>query len=132
MNRRQFSLLAGSALVLPRFAFANIIDYTPGLVDEHLARGETVFVDFYAPWCSTCRAQDRVVEQLRQSNPAYDQAMTFIRVDWDTYGTEELSRRLAIPRRSTLVVLRGEAELGRVVAGTSAQDIQALMDLGLS
>lgn len=104
----------------------------PGLVDEHLARGETVFVDFFAPWCSTCRAQDRVVEELRGANSAYDSAMTFIRVDWDTYGTGELAQRLQIPRRSTLVVLRGDEELGRIVAGTSQGDIQALMDLGLS
>ncbi|MGV6888677.1 thioredoxin family protein [Rhodophyticola sp. SM2404] len=132
MNRRHMMLLAGSALVLPRMGLASMIDYTPGLVDEHLARGETVFVDFFAPWCSTCRAQDRVVEELRGANSAYDSAMTFIRVDWDTYGTGELAQRLQIPRRSTLVVLRGDEELGRIVAGTSQGDIQALMDLGLS
>ena len=57
--------------------------------------------------------------------------MSFIRVDWDTYGTGELAQSLQIPRRSTLVLLRGEAELGRIVAGTSRSAIQELMDLGL-
>jgi thioredoxin 1 len=36
-----------------------------------------------------------------------------------------------IPRRSTLVVLKGNKELGRIVAGTAKDDIKALMDLAL-
>jgi hypothetical protein len=39
--------------------------------------------------------------------------------------------RRSIPRRSTLLVLRGNQELGRIVAGTSATDIRQLMDRGL-
>ena len=112
-------------------AGATNIDYTPGLVQQRLAAGETLFVDFFAPWCSTCRTQERHVEALRSENPAYDAAMTFIRVDWDTHGTGELAQSLQIPRRSTLVVLRGEQELGRLVAGTSRSAIQSLMNLGL-
>ena len=37
-----------------------------------------------------------------------------------------------IPRRSTLIVLRGSEELGRIVAGTRKSDIKTLMDLGLN
>jgi len=58
--------------------------------------------------------------------------VTFIDVDWDAYGDSDLAQRLNIPRRSTLVVLRGDQELGRIVAGTSRADIQALMDVALS
>ncbi|WP_370268145.1 thioredoxin family protein [Nioella sp.] len=132
MNRRDVMILGGSALLLAGRASASNIDYVPGLVDERLAAGETLFVDFFAPWCGTCRTQERHIEALRAENPAYDQAMTFIRVDWDTYGRGDLAQRLQIPRRSTLVVLRGEQELGRIVAGTRRADIETLMNLGLS
>ncbi|MGI3186636.1 thioredoxin family protein [Nioella aestuarii] len=132
MNRRELMIMGGAALLLAGRAGATNIDYTPGLVQQRLAAGETLFVDFFAPWCSTCRTQERHVEALRTENPAYDAAMTFIRVDWDTYGRGELAQSLQIPRRSTLVVLRGEQELGRIVAGTSRSAIQSLMDLGLS
>lgn len=37
----------------------------------------------------------------------------------------------SIPRRSTLIVLRGDEELGRIVAGTSEAQIKGLMDKGL-
>jgi thiol-disulfide isomerase/thioredoxin len=131
-TRRQILLGAAALGLLPIARAAEaMIDYAPGLVQQRLAAGETVFVDFSATWCSTCRAQGRVIEGLRAANPAYDAAMTFVKVDWDTYGSGELSRALSIPRRSTLVVLRGERELGRIVAQTAERDIRALMDLGL-
>ena len=37
-----------------------------------------------------------------------------------------------VPRRSTLILLRGEEELGRIVAGTNSDKIQALLELGLA
>lgn len=132
MNRRDLLLTGSAALLLGSVAHANPVSYEPGLVDQLLAEGHTVFVDFYTDWCPTCRSQMRTIEALRGENPAYDEGLRFVNVNWDQYSGSELARRLNIPRRSTLVLLRGEAELGRIVAGTSRRDIQALMDLGLS
>ena len=46
-------------------------------------------------------------------NPDYGSKIRFIVVDWDQYGDGELSRALKIPRRSTLVALKGREEIGR-------------------
>ncbi|HIP24447.1 MAG TPA: thioredoxin, partial [Rhodobacteraceae bacterium] len=75
--------------------------------------------------------QVRVITALRAANPAYDNAITFVRVDWDDYSREDITTSRNIPRRSTLVLLRGDQELGRIVADTRSAQIQALMDLGL-
>lgn len=133
MHKRTFLIGVGALALTPLARTASaMVEYTPGLVDERLAAGETLLVDFWASWCSTCRAQTRVIEELRAANPAYDAAMGFVRVDWDQHGDGDLSRRLNIPRRSTLVLLRGDAELGRIVAGTREAEIRALLDLGLA
>jgi len=134
MNRRTFiAATSAAALIAPAaFAGAKTIDYTPGLVDKALEEGKTVFIDYAADWCSTCARQERVINALRKANPAYDDAMMFVRVDWDKYGKEDISVFRNIPRRSTLIVLKGEDELGRIVAGTSEADIKALMDKGLA
>lgn len=131
MNRRDF-LLASAAvtLALPIVAHA-ATDYSPDLLKAELAAGKTVFLDFKASWCSTCAAQERVITALRKDNPAYDKAISFINVDWDQWGEGELVQDLNIPRRSTLVVLKGDKELGRIVAGTAKDEIKALMDLAL-
>jgi len=132
MNRRTFIAAASVMVVVPAAARAVGLDYTPGLVQERLAAGETVFIDFAADWCTTCRAQERVIADLINANPAYAKKITFVRVDWDQHSRGELATGLNIPRRSTLVVLKGDEELGRIVAGTRRNQIQELMDIALN
>lgn len=132
MNRRTILSLAAAVAMAPLAAFAAPLDYTPGLTKERLAAGETVFLDFKASWCGTCRAQENVLNKLKAANPAYEANITFINVDWDTYGDSMMADKLKIPRRSTLVVLQGEKEIGRIVADTSERNIKKLMDAALN
>lgn len=127
------AVLSAAALVpaVPARAAGGFVDYVPGVIEDALKAGRTVFVDYSATWCTTCKAQERVISRLLAANPAYAEKMLLVRVDWDDYGDAPVSRERKIPRRSTLLVLRGEAELGRVVAGTSEEEIKALMDKGL-
>lgn len=132
MNRRHFCLTGFATLATPSFALAAPLDYSEGLAKEHLARGEVVFLDFKADWCGTCKAQERVINALKAANPDYEAKVTFIDVDWDKHGKGALVKELNIPRRSTLVVMKGDAELGRIVAGTGEAEIKVLMDLALA
>lgn len=132
MHRRSFLALTAGAAALPLAGQAAPLDYTPGLVGQHLQKGETLFLDFKASWCSTCAAQERVLKALKAENPAYEASITFINIDWDSYANDPLTKSLRIPRRSTLVVLKGEQELGRIVAQTSRDQIKALMDTALA
>ncbi|MFK8076715.1 MAG: thioredoxin family protein [Granulosicoccus sp.] len=132
--RRRLLTAFATTLLLPLSVFAaeGTKHYEPGLVETELAAGNTVLLDFAASWCGTCKRQDRVISKLRSDNTAYNENIIFIRVDWDTYSDHEISIMNNIPRRSTLILLRGDEELGRIVAGTSEAQIKALMDLGLS
>ncbi|GEM_PF-131630 len=134
MKRREFLILCAAAAAAPQVTTAGTetTQFTPGVVDGLLAEGKTVFVDFYTDWCSTCRAQGRTVEALRAENPAYNKNLEFVKVDWDVYSQSELAQWNNIPRRSTLLVLQGDKEIGRIVAGTRRKDIQALMDAGVA
>lgn len=130
--RRTFLGLAASVAMLaslPAFA-SNIVTYTPDVLVGYVASGEPYLLDFSATWCSTCHAQERVLTDLQSEKAAY-QAITILRVDWDTYRGSDLVRDLAIPRRSTLVMMQGQDELGRVVAQTSKASIASLLDKGL-
>ena len=132
MNRRDFMwLTAAVSLALPVVARAATTDYSPDLLAAELAAGKTVFLDFKASWCGTCAAQGRVIEALKAADPAYNASISFLNVDWDQWGEGALVQQLNIPRRSTLVVLKGTQELGRIVAGTDKAEIKALMDLAL-
>lgn len=133
MLTRRHLILAGFALTaLPSAGFAEIRAYTPGLAEQAMRDGTRMVLIFGADWCSTCRRQERIIDDLRASSPRYDAELTMIRVDWDAYGTGDLSRALAVPRRSTLIALKGQSELARIVAGTREADIKALMDRALA
>ena len=133
MKRRAFIALGAVLALTPLPALAGVgwVTYEPGSVAALLARGDAVLLDYSATWCSTCKAQERAMDAIRAGNPAYSAAITFVRVDWDTYGRAPITKDLNIPRRSTLVLLRGDQELGRIVADTRSAQIQALLDLGL-
>ena len=79
-------------------------DYQPGMIESLLAEGKTVFVDYSASWCSTCKAQERAITAIRADSDAYE-AMSYVRVDWDEYGRHAVTTSRKIPRRSTLLVL---------------------------
>lgn len=131
MNRR--TLLAFPALLIPRMALAaDRVFYEPGNAEAAMKAGKAVLLDFWTNWCGTCAAQDRVIEKLRADNPAYDKAISFFTVDWDKYSEARISTDLQIPRRSVLVALKGDKEIGRVTVDTSEDAIKALMDAALA
>ena len=135
MERRDFIALAGAFALTPLMAqaAAQTLEFKQnGDVQKLLDAGKTVFVDFYTTWCSTCQSQERSIEALRKKYPEYDKAMVFIKVDWDFFSRADVAVKYKIPRRSTLLVLRGNKELGRIVAGTSRNKIKALMDMGVA
>ncbi|MEC7962664.1 MAG: thioredoxin family protein [Pseudomonadota bacterium] len=132
MKRRDFMALGAAAVLSAGAAWAEPLDYTEGLAKAHLAKGEVVFLDFKADWCSTCAAQERAITALMAENPEYAEKITFINVDWDQFGRSDLVKELRIPRRSTLVALQGDAEIGRIVADTKKSTIKALMDQALA
>ena len=129
MLRRTVLMTAAAIAAWPAMAAE---DYVPGLVDERLAAGEVVFLDYTATWCSTCRSQGRTLAKLKSENPGYEAAVTFIDIDWDTYARDEITTRYGVPRRSTLIAISPDGEIGRIVAGTREADIKALMDAALA
>jgi thiol-disulfide isomerase/thioredoxin len=133
MNRRTFLATSAAVALLPlSLQAAEPLLYTPGSAEAAMDEGKIVLLDFWASWCSTCATQERVLAALKAENPAYEQKIIFYKVDWDVYGKDTLAKDLRIPRRSTLVLLNGREELGRIVAGTSRADIKALLDEALA
>ena len=132
MKRRIFLSAVFSILITSQVGYAKErIFYSPGLAEAAIEEGKVVFLDFWTNWCTTCVAQDRVIRKLRSSNQTYDSRLTFITVNWDQYSDAQISKKLKVLRRSTLIAMKGSKELGRLVAATSQKDIKELMDKAL-
>lgn len=130
-RRSTLALMAGIAawtVIRPASAATSIITYSETALAELAAGNQPYLIDFFATWCSTCAAQERVLQELAEASPAYA-AIPIIRVDWDQHSRGDLVRQMGIPRRSTLVLMRGTTELGRLVADTRRDAIAGLLDL---
>ena len=87
------------------------------------AAGQPILVDISATWCPTCRRQSDVIGQILDRGEFAD--LVILKLDWDEQ--RRLARSFGAIRQSTLVVFRGDDEVGRAIAITSEHDIQSLL-----
>lgn len=86
--------------------------------------GKPIVVHIYAPWCPTCRAQEPILHKLES-----DPKITAFRVDFDSQ--KNVVRSLNATNQSTIIVFKGEKEIGRSVGETDPQAIGALVNKAL-
>ncbi len=68
---------------------------------------------------------------LIDGNEAY-KAVTVMRVDWDLYREDQITKDLGVRRRSTLVMFKDGAEIDRVIAQTDSSVIQELFEKAIA
>ena len=73
-----------------------------------------------------------MLKKLRAGYPEYNKTITFVLIDWDTYKNAEVTTSRSIPRRSTMVLIKGGEEIGRLVAQTNEREIKALLNKGVA
>jgi thioredoxin 1 len=132
MKRRDFMILTAAATLVAPMARAAGVAYAPDAVAAELAAGRTVVLNFTASWCSSCQSQGRTITALRGENPAYDAAIAFFDVDWDTYGDTELATQYGVTSRGALVILRGDAVIAQTFTHSTEDQLRALLDQAAS
>jgi thioredoxin 1 len=120
------ALLAGTALAEEAEPEGRIEAFTQARFEALQKEGKTILVDVYATWCSTCRAQSPVLEELLAEEAFSD--VVALRLDWD--DQRDIGRALGAWRQSTLLVFKGEREMARVVAETREEHLRRFLESG--
>ena len=115
-NRRAFLVMmsaAAAALAVPARAF-EVQPYEKAAAEKAIASGKPVVVHVRASWCLQCRAQDAILDSLK-NDPAYA-GLTLLSVDYDKQ--KDVVARLHCPR-ATLIAFKGGKEVKRMSWETS-------------
>ncbi len=98
-----------------------------GDFDEHVLKSDIpVLIDFWAEWCSPCKAIGPSVEQLAAD---YAGRAKVFKVDVDAEG--ELATRFGIMSIPALLLFKGGKEVDRLVGAAPKPQIAALIDRAL-
>jgi thioredoxin 1 len=120
MTRLASSLAAASVLGLAGASYAGQIadpmkasndpkPFTREAFDAAAAEGKTILVDFHAPWCPICRAQEPKVKS--RLNGDFKHVVAF-KVDYDS--NVPLRKEMNVAKQSTLILFQGSKELARL------------------
>lgn len=133
MQRRHFIASLAAAGLLPQIAGAYpSVVYAPATWSDLRDGKDRIVLNFRANWSITCRIKRDLIARLVEENPAYRQ-LTFVDVDWDTFGPSVwVQTRLKVERRSTLIALKRQEEIARLVNAPDEARIRAFLDTALT
>lgn len=103
-----------------------IAPYSAAALEAAQKADAPVALHFHAPWCPTCKAQSKTLNDLK-SDAALD--ITVLTVDYDR--EVELRKQLKVRSQSTLIVYRGAVERARLAGETQAEPLKAALQAAL-
>jgi thioredoxin 1 len=120
-------LILGVAAYLSPVQAAGFAEYSDEVFASAQADNKPVLLDFYASWCSTCKKQQPVLKGLSQEDAL--SGIVILTVDYD--NSDELKKRFNVSSQSTLIMFKGEKEVGREIGVTDKDKIRDLIKKAL-
>lgn len=109
-------------VMLSASALAGEMPFDQKGFDALRAAGKPVVVHTHAQWCGTCKKQARLVTPMLAESEFKD--LTLMRADYDK--EDALLKSLKVSTKSTFLVFKGSAEVGRSTGDTDKDRIAAL------
>lgn len=123
--RRSFLALAALTLLAAGPALAGEpVPFDPAAFQAAQKAGKPILVEVSAPWCPICKAQKPVIAKLAKDSRFKD--LQVFDVDFDS--RKDVLRLLNARMQSTLIVYKGETEVGRSVGETQPEWIEGLVE----
>jgi thioredoxin 1 len=111
----------GALMALPALALST--KFTASVLADAQKAGKAVLVEVGAPWCPTCKAQAPILSKLLGT----DKYKAFVKLDIDFDSQKADLKTLNVQQQSTLIVYKGDKEVGRSTGDTNPASIEALL-----
>jgi thioredoxin 1 len=125
-RRTALALAAGLSLTLVSPALATE-KFTFEAFEAAQKAGKPILIDVFAAWCPTCKAQAPIIEGLAKNEKFKD--FVFLKIDFDQQKDD--LRKLNARNQSTLIVFKGEKEVGRSVGDTKPESVEEMLTKAL-
>jgi thiol-disulfide isomerase/thioredoxin len=86
-------------------------------------QGKSAVISVHADWCSTCKAQDKILAGFMK-NPEYKN-VTFYQLEFDTQ--KDLLKTLKVRSQSTIIVFKNGKEVARATGDTKEAALAKLI-----
>lgn len=127
MRRFILAAFASLALIGSAFAFAGFAPYEKAKFDSLVQSGAPVIAHVHATWCSTCRRQETLLNEMLK-DPRYAKIQA-VRVDYDK--DTDFQKANKVNSRATILVFKGGKEVSRVVFDTDPAHIKTAVEAAL-
>jgi thioredoxin 1 len=94
---------------------------------EKVIRDGVTLVDFNAPWCGPCRAQEPIINEMGES---YNGKADIATMNID--NNSDVALNLGIQSIPTLIIFKEGQEFGRFVGLQKAETLRQAMDQALA
>jgi len=121
------ALFLFAAILFPLLSQPLSEPFTQARMDALNQSGQPVLVAIHADWCSTCKTQERILQELLPQ-PEFKR-IKMLRMDFDRQ--KESVRSFGVEYQSTLIAFKNGREVGRITAEMSPVRIADLLRLSL-
>lgn len=102
-----------------------VTELTDKTLQERIAKGEPLLVDFWAPWCGPCRMLAPILEELSKSSE-YQGKLNFGKINTDEY--QEVAGKNDIQGIPCLILFHKGGEVDRIVGYLPKPQLKAKID----
>jgi thiol-disulfide isomerase/thioredoxin len=127
MRRLLLAAFASLALIGSALAFSGFAPYDKAKFDALVKSGAPVIAHVHATWCSTCRRQETILNDLLK-DPRFAKVRA-VRVDYDKDKAFEKAHD--VNSRATILVFKGGREVARLVFDTEPTKIKKAIEAAL-
>lgn len=80
---------------------------------------EIILTDFYADWCSPCKMQDPIIEELKEK---FGEKVKFEKLDIDK--NEQIANKFKIMAIPTIIIQKNGEVVNKFIGVTSKKDLE--------
>lgn len=99
-------------------------DYTEEAFAQAQSEGKLVAVNFHAPWCGNCKAQEKAMKEIVDENEELASRLVVLYAHFD--HTKDLQEKMNVNHRTQVLLFKNNEEVGRIQSRSKDEILSAL------